>query len=75
MFSAACILSKRLHDRGNRGWWAFAPVWALWVSWSPPHDLGQVPPLAILAVSFIYLGLIPGQRGANRFGPSLVKPT
>ena len=35
LFSSACLLSKRLHDRGRSGWWAaivllaFSLVWAV----------------------------------------------
>lgn len=68
LFPTACILSKRLHDRGRAGWWAFVPVWALVEAWpQPATPLGLVA-LAVLAVAFVDLGLMPGKRGINRFG-------
>jgi len=68
LFPTACILSKRLHDRGRAGWWAFVPVWALIEVWPRPGTpLGYVA-LAVLAVVFVDLGLAPGKPGVNRFG-------
>src|SRR6185503_4954571 len=53
LFPTACILSKRLHDRGRAGWWAFAPVWALVEAWPRPGTpLGYVA-LVVLAVAFV----------------------
>jgi len=68
LFSAACLLSKRLHDRGRAGWWAFAPWIALVVIWPQPHGLVDGVGCGILALAFIDLGLLPGQGGFNRFG-------
>ena len=70
LFPTACILSKRLHDRGRAGWWAFLVVWALIEVWPAPSNLFGYPALAVLAVTFLDLGLMPGQPGANRFGPN-----
>lgn len=76
LFSTACILSKRLHDRGRAGWWAFLVVWALievwplveaWPAPSKPTLWGYAA-LAVLAATFVELGLMPGERGVNRFG-------
>jgi uncharacterized membrane protein YhaH (DUF805 family) len=69
LFPTACILSKRLHDRGRAGWWAFVPVWALVeVFPQPSTPLGFVG-LAVLAVTLVDLGLLPSKPETNRFGP------
>ena len=68
LFPTACILSKRLHDRGRAGWWAFVVVGALIAVWpSPQTPVGYVG-AAILALGFVELGLRPGEPGPNRFG-------
>jgi uncharacterized membrane protein YhaH (DUF805 family) len=68
LFPTACILSKRLHDRGRAGWWAFLVVWALIEVWPAPSNLFGYAALAVLAVTFLDLGLMPGEPDANRFG-------
>ena len=70
LFPTACILSKRLHDRGRAGWWAFLIVWALVEVWPLPRTPVSWGFVVILALSFVELGLRPGQADANRFGPS-----
>jgi uncharacterized membrane protein YhaH (DUF805 family) len=70
LFPTACILSKRLHDRGRRGWWAFLVVWALVEAWPRPVSAFGYAALFVLAVTFLDLGLLPGQAGQNRFGPN-----
>jgi uncharacterized membrane protein YhaH (DUF805 family) len=68
LFPAACLLSKRLHDRGRAGWWGFLVVWALIEAWPRPSNAFGYTAMAVLAVTFVDLGLMPGQPGANRFG-------
>jgi uncharacterized membrane protein YhaH (DUF805 family) len=68
LFPTACILSKRLHDRGRAGWWAFLVVWALVEAWPAPSNLFGYVALAVLAVTFLDLGLTPGEADVNRFG-------
>jgi uncharacterized membrane protein YhaH (DUF805 family) len=70
LFSSACIASKRLHDRGRSGWWAFVVIAGLIGAWPAPRGVLGLACALILAGSFIELGLMPGERGANRFGPS-----
>ena len=70
LFPTACILSKRLHDRGRAGWWAFLVVWALVEAWPAPSNLFGYAALVVLAATFLDLGLMPGERGQNRFGPN-----
>lgn len=70
LFPTACILSKRLHDRGRAGWWAFLVVWALVEAWPKPSNLFGYVALLVLAATFVDLGLMPGEPGPNRFGPN-----
>ena len=76
-YSGACVLSKRLHDRGRTGWWAALVLIALLAVWPAP---GRVfGPLAFLfGVVIIWaaveLGAMPGELGANRFGPNPLRP-
>jgi uncharacterized membrane protein YhaH (DUF805 family) len=72
LFPTACVLSKRLHDRGLAGWWGFLVVWALIEVWPQPSNLFGYAAMAVLAVTFVNLGLMPGQPGPNRFGPNPV---
>ena len=69
LFSGACILCRRLHDRGRRGWWAGLVLWALTSCWSAPHGVGQVAPAIIVLIALVDLAALPGQPRANRFGP------
>lgn len=68
LFCLACLLSKRLHDRGRAGWWAFVPVIAVWIVWPAPHDGLSWIACAVLAAVMVDLGLMPGRAGRNRFG-------
>ncbi len=79
LFPTACIVSKRLHDRGRAGWWGFVFVWALVESAltidampSAVTPLGYVAG-AVLIAAQIYLMFMPGQPGQNRFGPNPVR--
>ncbi len=70
LYASACVLSKRLHDRGRSGWWAAAILFAIILGWPQPHGfyLMLFPFLLIWAV--VELALLPGEQGANRFGPN-----
>jgi uncharacterized membrane protein YhaH (DUF805 family) len=68
LFSGACVLCKRLHDRGRRGWWAGLILWSLSLVWPAPHGLFQAPFVLILLLAAVDLGLMPGHRAFNRFG-------
>jgi uncharacterized membrane protein YhaH (DUF805 family) len=69
VFSSACVLSKRLHDRGRSGWWAALILLAFSVNWPQPHGFWSLFVLVILW-AVVELGLMPGEQGANRFGPN-----
>jgi uncharacterized membrane protein YhaH (DUF805 family) len=67
-YPGACVLSKRLHDRGRSGWWAaliLASVVAVW-----PHPAGFLDFLFFLVLvwAFVELAVMPGEQGANRYG-------
>lgn len=69
-FSGACVLSKRLHDRGRSGWWAAGVLAAFMMAW--PYPVGVLDFLAgvVILWALIELGLMPGEAGANRHGPN-----
>jgi uncharacterized membrane protein YhaH (DUF805 family) len=67
-YAGACVLSKRLHDRGRSGWWAalvLASIVAVW-----PHPAGFLDFLFFLVLvwAFVELAVMPGEQGANRYG-------
>jgi uncharacterized membrane protein YhaH (DUF805 family) len=70
IFLGACVLSKRLHDRGRSGWWAAVILFALVAVWSGPTDFFDFLFTAILVWAVVELGVMQGEPGANRFGPS-----
>jgi uncharacterized membrane protein YhaH (DUF805 family) len=70
LYMAACVLSKRLHDRGRSGWWAALVLFALVAVWPSPHGFGALLFTLILGWAAIELGVMQGEDGANRFGPS-----
>ena len=69
VFSAACVLSKRLHDRGRAGWWAGVVLLAFVVVWPWPQGVVDALFLAVLVWSAVDLGAMPGRPGFNRYGP------
>ena len=74
IFSGACLLSKRLHDRGRSGWWAALILMAIVAVWpQPEHYLDFVFSLVILW-AIVELGVMGGEQGANRYGPPPLKP-
>ncbi|QUD88623.1 DUF805 domain-containing protein [Phenylobacterium montanum] len=74
IWAGACVLSKRLHDRGKSGWWAALILVAVGVAW--PHPNGFFDFLLVLVVvwAVVELAVLPGEQGANRFGPNPMKP-
>jgi uncharacterized membrane protein YhaH (DUF805 family) len=68
--SAACVISKRLHDRGRSGWWASLVLFAEILIWPTPYGARFGQPLPVLIWATVELGLLPGEQGANRYGPS-----
>ena len=69
-FSGACVLSKRLHDRGRSGWWTAVILFAFIMIWPRPEGLLDFLGLAVIAWAIVELGLMSSEQGANRFGPN-----
>jgi uncharacterized membrane protein YhaH (DUF805 family) len=74
LFCAACVLCKRLHDRGRSGWWAGLVLLAFVVVWPRPHGVLALPFLLVLAGAIVELGVMPGEPGANRYGADPRRP-
>ena len=70
LYMGACVLSKRLHDRGRSGWWAALVLFALAAEWARPFGISSVAFILVLVWAVIELGVMQGEDGANRFGPS-----
>jgi len=73
LFCGACVLSKRLHDRGRSGWWAAIILAAVVMVWPEPKGVLDFIAAVVLAWAVIDLCIMPGERGDNRYGPSLYK--
>ncbi len=69
IYVGACLLSKRLHDRGRSGWWAAPIIVALIAIWPQPDGFFDFLFGLIVLWALVELGLMGGERGANRFGP------
>jgi uncharacterized membrane protein YhaH (DUF805 family) len=69
-FTGVCILSKRLHDRGRSGWWSLVVVFAFVLAWPFPEHFWGWLALIFLIWAVVELVLMPGEQGANRFGPN-----
>ena len=70
-FCGACVLSKRLHDRGRSGWWSAVILLAVAMVWPGPEGPLDFVAVLVLVWAAIDLCLMPGERGNNRYGPSL----
>jgi uncharacterized membrane protein YhaH (DUF805 family) len=70
LWAGACVLSKRLHDRGRSGWWAALVLFALVAVWPHPRGFGSFVFSLILLWAVVELGVMQSEAGANRFGPS-----
>jgi uncharacterized membrane protein YhaH (DUF805 family) len=73
-FSAACILSQRLHDCGRSGWWGAPILLAFCLARPQAHGVLGVIELVVIVASQLWLGLMPGEPGFNRYGPHPHKP-
>jgi uncharacterized membrane protein YhaH (DUF805 family) len=73
-YAGACVLSKRLHDRGRSGWWAAPILVSVVAVW--PHPAGFLDFLFFLVLvwAFVELALMPGEQGANRYGVNPLNP-
>jgi uncharacterized membrane protein YhaH (DUF805 family) len=70
VFTGACVLSKRFHDRGRSGWWSAPVMFAFALVWPYPNNFWEVLGFVLLVWAVVELALMPGEQGANRFGPN-----
>jgi len=68
-FSGACVISKRLHDRGRSGWWSSAILLAVVLVWPSPTGFFDYFAVLFLIWAVVELLIMPSERGHNRFGP------
>ena len=71
LWCGVSIAAKRWHDRGRSGWWATPVVLALLAVWNPAAP-GFLKALFyfLLIWAAVELAVMPGEQGANRFGPN-----
>lgn len=74
LFCGACVLSKRLHDRGRSGWWAGLVLFALAILSPYPHGFLDLLFLLVMIWAVVELGLMPGEQGANQYGANPDRP-
>jgi uncharacterized membrane protein YhaH (DUF805 family) len=67
-YMGACVLSKRLHDRGRTGWWAAPILVSTEAVWPHPVGFFDFPFFLVVVWAFVELALMPGEMGANRYG-------
>jgi uncharacterized membrane protein YhaH (DUF805 family) len=73
-FCGCCVLSKRLHDRGRSGWWAALILAAVVAVWPAPDKFFDFLFALVLVWAAVELGVMPGEAGANRYGPNPLRP-
>ena len=69
-YCGACVLSKRLHDRGRSGWWAALILFAVVAVWPRPDSFFDFVFAVVLVWAGVELGAMPGEAGTNRYGPN-----
>jgi uncharacterized membrane protein YhaH (DUF805 family) len=75
LFFATCVLSRRLHDRGRSGWWAVLVLLSLVAVWPTPRHFLDFLFSGVVVWAIVELGVMPGEQGANRYGPNPLRPT
>lgn len=70
LYSGACVLSQRLHDRGRSGWWSGPILLAVAMAWPRPQAPLDWIAAAVLILVAVDLALLPGQKAFNRYGAS-----
>jgi uncharacterized membrane protein YhaH (DUF805 family) len=73
LFSGACLLSKRLHDRGRSGWWSMLILIAVIAVWPRPDGFMDFVFSLVILWAIVELGVMGGEQGANRYGPNPLK--
>lgn len=74
IYCGACVLSKRLHDRGRSGWWAALILFAIVAVWPQPTGFFDFLFVAVLIWAGVELGAMLGEAGTNRYGPNPLRP-
>ena len=75
IYCGACVLSKRLHDRGRSGWWAALVLAALVAVWPRPVGFFDFLFAIALVWAVVELALMGSEQGANRYGPNPLRPS
>ena len=75
VYVSACLLSKRLHDRGRSGWWAAPIIVAVIAVWPRTEGLFDFLFPLLLFWAVVELGVMSGEQGTNRFGPNPTQAT
>ncbi len=73
LYMGACVLAKRLHDRGRTGWWAAIILLAIAMVWPNPQGFLDFIAVLLLLWAFVELCIMPGERGDNRYGKTLYR--
>jgi uncharacterized membrane protein YhaH (DUF805 family) len=74
IYCGACVLSKRLHDRGRSGWWSALVLFATVAVWPQPNSFFDFFFTLVIIWAVIDLGVMPGEAGTNRYGPNPLRP-
>jgi len=74
IYCGACVLSKRLHDRGRSGWWAALILLSIAACWPHPIGFFDFPFFLVLIWAVVELAVMPGEMGANRYGLNPLRP-
>lgn len=74
IYCGACVLSKRLHDRGRSGWWAALILLSIVACWPHPIGFFDFPFFLVLVWAGVELAVLPGEPGANRYGANPLRP-
>jgi uncharacterized membrane protein YhaH (DUF805 family) len=70
LYVGACVLSKRLHDRGRSGWFAALILLSIVALWPWPNSFFDFLFGLVVLWAFVDLAVMPGEQGANRYGPN-----
>ena len=73
IYCGACVVSKRLHDRGRSGWWAAIILLAVVMVWPRPTGFFDFIAVGVLLWAVVDLCVMPGERGDNRYGRTLYR--